>query len=181
MKLSEEFFNPWLEGALLAAVLSAIMSTSSALLLSLSSAFAVDVYAKFIRKKANHRELLNVSRLILFLVTVVAIILSYDPNSKIIKLVGFAWAGIGCSFGAVIIFSLFWSRMNRSGAIAGILSGALTVLIWPVFQSLGGLFKIYAMVPGFVVSSICIVVFSLLTSEPEESVKLQYKKYKELL
>ena len=181
LKLSAVFFNPWMEGVLLAAVLSAVMSTSSAQLLSLSSAFSVDVYAKFIRNKVSHRELLKVSRLIVLLVTIAAIILSYNPDTTILNLVGFAWAGLGSSFGSVVIFSLFWSRMNKSGAIAGILSGSLAVLIWPLFEHLGGWFNVYAMVPGFALSSICIIVFSLLTSKPEESVQLEYQKYKQSL
>ncbi|MFV9924989.1 MAG: sodium/proline symporter PutP [Francisella endosymbiont of Hyalomma scupense] len=181
LKLSAIFFNPWMEGVLLAAVLSAVMSTSSAQLLSLSSTFSVDVYAKFIRNKASHRELLNISRLIVLLVTIAAIILSYNPDTTILNLVGFAWAGLGSSFGSVVIFSLFWSRMNKSGAIAGILLGSLAVLIWPLFEHLGGWFKVYAMVPGFALSSICIIVFSLLTSKPEESVQLEYQKYKQSL
>ncbi|WP_150463569.1 sodium/proline symporter PutP [Francisella sp. XLW-1] len=181
LKLSAVFFNPWVEGILLAAVLSAVMSTSSAQLLSLSSAFSVDVYAKFLRKNASHKELLNISRLVVLLVTVFAIILSYNPETSILKLVGFAWAGLGSSFGSVVIFSLFWSRMNKKGAIAGILVGSLTVLIWPMFSDLGGWFKVYAMVPGFTLSSICIVLVSLLTSKPEESVQLEYQKYKQSL
>ncbi|MDE4953382.1 sodium:proline symporter, partial [Francisella tularensis subsp. holarctica] len=79
------------------------------------SAFSVDLYAKFIRSIASHRALLNVSRLIVFLVKIVAIILSYNPDTTILNLVGFAWAGLGSSFGAVVIFSLFWSRMNKIG------------------------------------------------------------------
>lgn len=181
LKLSSVFFNPWIEGVLLAAVLSAVMSTSSAQLLSLSSAFSVDVYTKFIRKNASHKELLNVSRLMVFLVTVVAVVLSYNPNSSILDLVGFAWAGLGCSFGSVVVFSLFWSRMTKYGAIAGIIVGSLVVLVWPLFASLGGWFKVYAMVPGFVLSSLAIVVFSLVSSKPEKSVEIEYQKYKSAL
>ncbi|QIW09443.1 sodium/proline symporter PutP [Francisella sp. LA112445] len=181
LKLSSVFFNPWVEGVLLAAVLSAVMSTSSAQLLALSSAFSVDVYAKFIRKNASHREQLNVSRLIVLIITIVAIVISLNPDTTILKLVGYAWAGLGSSFGSVVIFSLFWSRINKSGAMAGILSGSLVVLVWPLFANLGGWFKIYAMVPGFVSSSILIIVVSLLTSKPEDSIQLEYNKYKQAL
>ncbi|AIT09880.1 proline:sodium symporter PutP [Candidatus Francisella endociliophora] len=181
LKLSAVFFNPWIEGILLAAVLSAVMSTTSAQLLSLASAFSVDVYAKFIRKHASHREQLNVSRLIVLLVTIVAIYISFDPDTTILSLVGYAWAGLGSSFGAVVIFSLFWSRMNKAGAIAGILIGSIVVLVWPLFAHFGGWFKVYAMVPGFTLSSICIVIFSLLTSKPEESVQREFDKYKQAL
>ncbi|BCD92453.1 sodium:proline symporter [Francisella halioticida] len=182
LKLSSAFFNPWVEGILLAAVLSAVMSTISAQLLSLSSAFSVDVYAKFLRKNASHREQLNVSRLIVLIVTIVAICISLNPHSTILSLVGYAWAGLGGSFGGVVIFSLFWSRMNKFGAAAGIIVGAIVVLTWgPLLGSLGGWFKIYVMVPGFILSCIAIVVVSLLTPKPGESVQLEYNKYKEAL
>ncbi|KEI35285.1 sodium/proline symporter PutP [Allofrancisella frigidaquae] len=178
LRLSAVFFNPWIEGVLLAAVLSAVMSTSSAQLLSLSSAFSVDVYAKFFRKKASHTEQLNVSRLTVLAVTILAIIISYNPESSILNLVSYAWAGLGSSFGAVVIFSLFWSRMNKYGAIAGIISGAFMVLIWPLFKSFGGWFEIYEMVPAFALSCVCIVIFSLATSKPESSITAEYEKYK---
>ncbi|AXA33971.1 sodium/proline symporter PutP [Francisella adeliensis] len=178
LKLSAVFFNPWIEGVLLAAVLSAVMSTSSAQLLSLSSAFSVDVYAKFIRKNASHREQLNVSRLIVFIVTIVAIIISYNPDSSILNLVSYAWAGLGSSFGAVIIFSLFWSRMNKYGAIVGIIVGSVIVVIWPFFEDFGGWFKVYSMVPAFTLSCISIIVFSLVTGKPADSVQEEYKSYK---
>lgn len=181
LKLSAVFFNPWIEGVILAAVLSAVMSTSSAQLLSLSSAFSVDVYAKFIRKNASHKELLNVSRLMVLVVTILAVILSYDPNTSILNLVGYAWAGLGSSFGSVVVFSLFWSRMNKNGALVGIIVGSLIVLIWPLFADFGGWFKVYAMVPGFALSSLSIVIVSLLTSEPEKSVQAEFEKYKSVL
>jgi len=178
LKLSAVFFNPWIEGVLLAAVLSAVMSTSSAQLLSLSSAFSVDVYSKFLRKNAGHREQLNISRLTVLVVTIVAVAISYSPNSSILSLVGYAWAGLGSSFGAVVIFSLFWSRMNKYGAIAGIIVGSAVVLVWPVFKELGGWFEVYSMVPAFALSCTSIVLFSLITEKPVELVEIEFMKYK---
>jgi sodium/proline symporter len=181
LKLSAIFFNPWIEGILLAAVLSAVMSTSSAQLLSLSSAFSIDVYAKFLRKKASHREQLNISRLTVLAVTIIAIMISYSPNSSILSLVGYAWAGLGSSFGAVVIFSLFWSRMNKFGAVAGIIVGSGVVLVWPLFEYLGGWFEVYSMVPAFALSCISIVLVSLITPKPEISVQTEYASYKQAL
>ncbi len=181
LKLSAIFFNPWIEGILLAAVLSAVMSTSSAQLLSLSSAFSIDVYAKFLRKKASHREQLNISRLTILAVTIIAIMISYSPNSSILSLVGYAWAGLGSSFGAVVIFSLFWSRMNKFGAVAGIIVGSGIVLVWPLFEYLGGWFEVYSMVPAFAFSCISIVFVSLITPKPEISVQMEYASYKQAL
>ena len=181
IKLSSLFFNPWVEGVLLAAVLSAVMSTSSAQLLSLSSAFSVDVYSKFLRKEASHKELLNISRLTVLLVTIVSIVISYSPSSSILNLVSFAWAGLGSAFGSVVLFSLFWSRMNKYGAGAGIIVGAVVVLIWPLFTPLGGWFAVYSMVPAFTLSCISIVLVSLLTATPDKEIVAEFEKYQETL
>lgn len=181
LKLSAVFFNPWVEGVLLAAVLSAVMSTSSAQLLSLASAFSVDVYSKFFRKDASHKEQLKVSRLTVFAVTIAAVIISYSSNSSILELVGYAWAGLGSSFGAVIIFSLFWSRVNKYGAIAGIVVGSLVVLVWPLFKNLNSWFEVYSMVPAFILSCASIVVVSLVTAKPAETIKIEYENYKQAL
>ena len=159
-------------------IISAVMSTSSAQLLSLASAFSVDVYAKFFRKSAGHREQLNISRLTVLAVTIIAVIISYNPNSSILNLVGYAWAGLGSSFGAVVVFSLFWSRMNKYGAIAGIVVGSAIVLIWPMFKELGGWFEVYSIVPAFTLSCISIVIFSLITKKPAESVELDFMTYR---
>ncbi len=181
LKLSGIFLNPWIEGVVLSAVLSAVMSTSSAQLLSLASAFSVDVYAKFFRKNAGHQEQVNISRLTVLAVTVIAIIISYSPDTSILDLVGYAWAGLGSSFGAVVIFSLFWSRMNKFGAVVGIVVGSVVVLVWPLFKIFGGWFEIYAMVPAFILSCTSIVLASLLTSAPEDYVQMEYASYKNAL
>jgi sodium/proline symporter len=181
LELSNMFFNPWIEGVLLAAVLSAVMSTVAAQLLQLSSAFSVDVYAKFFRKTASHRELLNISRLAVAVVTVAAIIMSYNPDSSILSLVSFAWAGLGSAFGSVVVFSLFWPRMNKFGAGSGIIVGAVVVLIWPMFANFGGWFEIYSMVPAFTLSCVSIVLVSLLTAAPDKEISDEFKRYQEIL
>ncbi|APC97413.1 sodium/proline symporter PutP [Francisella frigiditurris] len=181
LQLSKAFFNPWLEGVLLAAVLSAVMSTSSAQLLALSSAFSADVYHKFIRKNASHKEMLNVSRLIVLVITIIGIYLAYSPESSILDLVAYAWAGLGSSFGGVIILSLFWKRMNKTGAYVGIALGSLTVLVWPWLKDLGYMFGVYAMIPAFSASCLGIVIASLLTGKPEKSIEEEFDKYKEAL
>ena len=96
-------------------------------------------------------------------------------------MVGYAWAGLGSSFGAVVIFSLFWSRMNKFGAAAGIIVGSVVVLVWPFFKDFGGWFEVYSMIPAFTLSCISIVLFSLITAKPDESIQIEYLKYKSTL
>ena len=179
--LSNAFFNPWIEGILLAAVLSAIMSTSSAQLLASSSAVVEDVYLKFIRKDAQNKEILFVSRLVVLSIAIVAILLAYNPKSTILGLVSYAWAGLGASFGPAILFSLLWKRMNKVGASFGILVGALTVIIWPLFKDLGGIFAIYEIIPGFIFASIAIIVTSILTAKPSDEIKGEFEQFEKIM
>ncbi len=174
--LAESLFNPWIAGLLLAAVLSATMSTASAQLLASSSAVAEDFYHKFIRPDAKARELLWVSRLIVLVIAVIAVLLSLNPKSSILALVGYAWAGLGASFGPIIVLSLFWKRMNLTGAFLGIIIGALTVIIWPHFKSYGGIFALYELLPGFVFACIGVYVGSMLTKAPSLKLLSQHRE-----
>ena len=172
--LSTMLFNPWIAGILLAAVLSATMSTSSAQLLSSSSAVVEDVYHRFLRPSAKSQELLWVSRLGVILIAIVSLFLAHDPKSSILNLVSYAWAGLGGAFGPVILISLFWRRMNLAGALAGIVSGAFVVIIWPHLHALGGIFKLYELMPAFLLSCVAIVVSSLVTQKPSNAVDREF-------
>ena len=140
---------------------------------------AEDFYHKFIRPDAKARELLWVSRMIVLVIAVIAVLLSLNPKSSILTLVGYAWAGLGASFGPIIVLSLFWKRMNLTGAFLGIIIGALTVIIWPHFKSYGGIFALYELLPGFVFACIGIYVGSMLTKAP--SLKLLSQHHEVIL
>src|SRR5690606_34091489 len=128
--LSEVLFNPWIAGVVLSAILAAIMSTLSAQLLVCSSALTEDFYRGFVRPQAGHGELVWVGRAMVLGVALLAIWIARDPDSRVLGLVAYAWAGFGAAFGPVVVLSLLWKRMTRNGAIAGMLAGALTVLLW---------------------------------------------------
>ena len=162
ISLSELLFNPWIAGVLLSAILAAIMSTLSCQLLVCSSALTEDFYKGFFRKDAGQKELVWVGRLTVLLVSLLAIWLASDPDSRVLGLVSYAWAGFGAAFGPVVLFSLSWKRMTRNGALAGMLVGATTVLVW---KQLGG-FGLYEMVPGVIFASLAIVGVSLLGPAP---------------
>jgi sodium/proline symporter len=161
--LSQVLFNPWITGILLAAVLSAIMSTVDAQLVVASSALTDDFYRAFLYPNANQSQLVWIGRLAVVGVTMIALIIAQNPESTILDLVGYAWAGFGSSFGPVIIFSLFWPLMTRNGALAGLFSGAIMVVLWRYLTDQGFIpFSLYEMVPAFILSSIAIVVVSWL-------------------
>jgi SSS family solute:Na+ symporter/sodium/proline symporter len=172
--LSQVLFHPLIAGFLLAAILAAIMSTISSQLLVTSSSLTSDFYQAFMNKEADDKKLVLVGRISVFLVALIAIFLAYDRNSSILDLVSNAWAGFGAAFGPVIILSLYWKRMNRNGALAGILTGAATVLFWiyaPINidgQSLSAI--IYEIVPGFVLSTIAVIVVSNASGDVGEEI-----------
>lgn len=164
--LSTTLANPWIAGALLAAILSAIMSTIDSQLLVSSSALAEDVYKPFIRPDASQQELVWVGRAAVIGIALIALLIAGDPDSKVLGLVSYAWGGFGAAFGPVIILSLFWRGVTRNGALAGIIVGAATVVIWK--QLSGGLFDMYEILPGFILCAIAIVVVSKMGEPPKQ-------------
>ena len=157
---AQTLFTPWIAGILLAAILAAIMSTLSCQLLVASSTLTADFYRRWIRPHASQSELVWCGRAMLLLVAAIAYVLALDPNSGILKLVAYAWAGFGASFGPCVLISLYWKRMTLPGAFAGMLTGAATVIIWEVC---GSPFGLYSLVPGFIFSSAAILIVSLVT------------------
>jgi len=156
--MSTQLFHPVIAGICLSGILAAVMSTASAQLLVSSSAFAEDFYRGLVRPQAGARELLWVGRGAVLAIAVAAFLLGLDPQSKVLLLVSWAWAGFGAAFGPAIILSLYWERMTRNGALAGILVGGLTVIIWPRLD--GAIFELYELVPGFALSWLAIWLVS---------------------
>ena len=172
--LSQILFNPLIAGFLLAAILAAIMSTISSQLLVTSSSLTEDFYKTFLHKEATDKQQVLVGRISVFLVALVSISLAYDRNSTILTLVSNAWAGFGAAFGPVIIGSLYWKKMTRNGALAGMITGAVTVLLWiylPVTingQSLSSL--MYEIVPGFILCSLVIYIVSSMSPQNDAAI-----------
>lgn len=174
--LSQILFHPLVGGFLLAAILAAIMSTISSQLLVTSSALTQDFYKSFLQKDASDKVQVAVGRLSVLLVAIVAISLSWVPRDTILGLVGNAWAGFGSAFGPLIILSLYWKKMNRWGALAGMLVGSITVLFW-IYVPIAGApltSHLYEMVPGVLLATLAIVVVSRLTQDPHSDVQGQF-------
>ncbi len=170
IELAQVLFNPWVAGVLLSAILAAVMSTLSCQLLVCSSAITEDLYKAFLRKHASQTELVWVGRVMVLVVALVAIALAANPENRVLGLVSYAWAGFGAAFGPVVLFSVLWSRMTRNGALAGMIIGAVTVIVWKHFELLG----LYEIIPGFIFGSIGIVLFSLLDKAPSASMQARF-------
>jgi sodium/proline symporter len=179
MVLVNALFHPVIAGILLAAILAAIMSTADSQLLVSSSALAEDFYKQLLRKDAGQREVVLIGRLAVVSLAGVALLLAFDPESTVLALVGYAWAGFGAAFGPVLLLSLYWRRMNWAGAFAGVLTGGITVVVWK--QISGGLFDLYEIVPGVVFASIAIVIASLVTAPPSATIREGFERFRKAL
>ncbi|MEC3885174.1 sodium/proline symporter PutP [Halobacillus litoralis] len=164
---SQILFHPVIAGILLAAILSAIMSTIDSQLLVSSSALAEDFYKALFRQNATEKELVWVGRAAVAGIALIAVLLAGNPDSTVLGLVSYAWAGFGAAFGPVIILSLFWKGITRNGALAGIIVGAVTVVIWGDFLS-GGFFDLYEIVPGFILGGLVAILVSLSGTPPKD-------------
>ena len=174
--LSTSLLPPLLAGLVMAGILAATISSSDSYLLIAASAFAKNIYQGLMRREANDKQVLTISRVALVAITLVAIVIAMDENSVIFSIVSFAWAGFGATFGPLMLFSLFWKRTNRAGAIAGMIGGACMVFLWNlVISNLGGIWDIYELLPAFLFSSLCIVVVSLLTAPPSKEIEAEFE------
>ncbi|MFQ9121641.1 MAG: sodium:solute symporter family transporter [Haemophilus parainfluenzae] len=179
IELAKLLFNPWIAGILLSAILAAVMSTLSAQLLISSSSITEDFYKGFIRPNASEKELVWLGRAMVLVIAGIAIWIAQDENSKVLKLVEFAWAGFGSAFGPVVLFSLFWKRMTSSASFdgGGMVVGAVRCLcLKSVIPETSEWFNVYEMIPGFILASLAIIVVSLLSAEPENEVKETFEK-----
>ena len=168
-----------LAGFVMAGILAATISSSDSYLLIAASAVAKNVFQGVVHKKATDKQVMLVTRITLLVIALVAILIALDENSVIFTIVSFAWAGFGATFGPLMLFSLFWKRINRAGAIAGMIGGGAMVFIWKlVISKLGGVFAIYELLPAFVFSAICIVVVSLLTKKPSAEIEEDFEAVK---
>lgn len=177
--LSQLLFNPWVAGVLLAAILSAIMSTIDSQLLVSSSALTEDFYKALLRPKASQKELVWVGRGTVILIALIAILMARNPDSTVLGLVAYAWGGFGAAFGPVILLSLFWRRMTRNGAIAGMVVGALTVIVWKQIE--GGIFEMYEILPGFILCALTVVVVSLMGPPPAVAIQKEFDSFEKTL
>lgn len=178
--LSEHgLFFAILAGIILAGILASTMSTADSQLLAASSSVSENLLSGVFGLKLSSKTRMIVARGAVIVISIIAMFLASNPNSSVFRIVSFAWAGFGATFGPVMLFALFWKRCNKYGAIAGMLSGGIMVFVWKfVIRPLGGAWDIYELLPAFIVASIFIVVVSLLTPAPEKEIVEEFESVK---
>lgn len=180
---TEDIRLPIVGGIFLCGILAAIMSTADSQLLVSASSVSEDIYKGVMKKDADDKKVLLVSRITVLVIAVLAYLIALDPNSSIMGLVSNAWAGLGSSFGPLVVLSLFWKRTNKQGAVAGIVVGALSVIIWDYIplvggQTLGTVTGLYSLLLGFGLGLLAIVVVSLLTPAPSAEMLQEFEDAK---
>ena len=181
IELATGYLPPIIAGIIMAGILAATISSSDSYLLIAASSVSKNIYEGIIKKdkKVDDKKVMWLSRIVLVVIAIIGMIIAWDENSVIFSLVSFAWAGFGATFGPIMLFSLFWKRTTRQGAIAGMISGAVSVFVWKmVLNPIGGIFGIYELLPAFIISCIAIVVASLLSKEPSDEIKAEFENAK---
>ena len=164
-----------LAGLAMAGILAATISSSDSYLLIAASAVSKNLYEGIIKKDASEKQVMRVSRMMLILISLIGIAIAWNENSVIFTIVSFAWAGFGATFGPIMLFSLFWKRTNRAGAIAGMVTGGVTVFIWKLLlKPMGGVLGIYELFPAFVLSCLAIIIVSLATASPSKEMQQEF-------
>ena len=175
--ISTKLLPPLLAGLIMSGILAATISSSDSYLLIAASSVAKNIYHGIFKKSASDKEVMRISRITLLVITLVAILIALDEKSVIFTIVSFAWAGFGATFGPLMLFSLFFKRTNRSGAIAGVLGGGGMVFFWKlIIRPLGGAWNIYELLPAFLFSCALILIVSLLTAPPDKELQEEFEQ-----
>lgn len=177
--LSQYLMPPLVAGLVMAGILAATISSSDSYLLIAASAFSLNVYKSILKKDATDKQVMQMSRIVLLIIAVIGMFIALDEHSVIFTIVSFAWAGFGAVFGPIMLFSLFWKRTTRAGAVAGMVTGGVMVFVWKLLlKPIGGVFGIYELFPAFMLSCLAIVAVSLLTPAPSAEIQREFERAK---
>lgn len=172
-------FAAIIAGLIISGILASIMSTADSQMLAAASSVSENIVKRFFWKGMSPKMQMLVARLTVLIIAAVAIAFAWDPASSVFRIVSFAWAGFGAAFGPLMLFSLFWKRTTKWGALSGMLAGGAMVFLWKfVIAPLGGVWAIYELLPAFVLSSIVIIVVSLLTPAPSKEICEEFDQVK---
>ena len=172
-------FPALVAGVILSGILAATMSTADSQLLAASSSASQDIFISFFKVKLSQKKAMLIARASVVLISVIGVIIALDENSSIFRVVSFAWAGFGAAFGPLVLFSLFWKRTNKAGAVAGMVTGGAMVFIWKyIIAKLSPVLNIYELLPAFILSSLAIVAVSLLTKAPDKAITDEFDAVK---
>ncbi|MGX5173563.1 sodium/proline symporter PutP [Aliikangiella sp. IMCC44653] len=179
--LSQVLFHPLIGGFLLAAILAAIMSTVSSQLLVTSSSLTEDFYKAFLKKSATDKELVLIGRICVIVVAAIAVFMAHDRNNSVLNIVSNAWAGFGAAFSPVVVLGLLWRRTTAWGALAGMVTGAVTVIVWINIKQSIGMGALYEMIPGVVLATLAVYLVSLYGPQNEKAVGEQFDQVELML
>ncbi|MBR1771802.1 MAG: sodium/proline symporter [Lachnospiraceae bacterium] len=173
-------FFALIAGLVMAGILACTMSTADSQLLQASSSFSQNILQDFLHIKMEEKQAMRYARATVAVIAIIGILLAWNPNSSVFTIVSFAWAGFGAAFGPLMLFSLFWKRTTKAGAIAGMVSGGVMIFIWKfLIRPLGGAWNIYELLPAFIVSTVVILVVSLVTAKPEKQIVAEFESVNE--
>lgn len=176
------FFWALVAGVVLSGILACTMSTSDSQLLAASSSVSSDILTGFFHVKMSEKQLLKIARASLLVIAVIGVVLAWNPDSSVFRVVSFAWAGFGAAFGPAVILALFWRRSNAQGCLAGMISGGVMIFVWKfMVRPMGGAWDIYELLPAFVLAILANIIVSLLTKAPEKAVTDTYDEVKKAL
>lgn len=165
------YIPAFIAGIFISGILASTMSTADSQLIAASSSVTKDILVNTFKVKLSEKKEMVIARLSVIAISVIAVLLALNPNGSVFRIVSFAWAGFGAAFGPIMLFSLFFKRTTKWGALAGMLSGGAMVFIWKfLISKLGGIFEIYELLPAFIISCLFILIVSMLTSKPEEEI-----------
>ncbi len=168
-----------LGGVILAGILASTMSTADSQLLAASSSFSQNLVRGFFRVNISEKTAMVLARASVLGIAVIGAFIARDPNSSVFRIVSFAWAGFGATFGPVVLTSLFWKRSNKQGALAGMIVGGVMVFVWKyLVRPMGGIWDIYELLPAFLLALAAIVIVSLATAEPSKEIQDEFDRVK---
>ena len=177
--LGIDFFPPLIAGVVISGILAASMSSSDSYMLIVSSSLANDIFRDIFKKDASEALVMWVARITMLLVTVFGVIIAISGSQSIFRVVSYAWAGLGAAFGPLVLFSLFWKRTTFPAAVAGMITGGVTVVLWKnVIAKIGGAFNVYELLPAFIISSLVILAVSLATKRPSSEIEREFETAK---
>ena len=175
------FIFALIAGIILAGILASTMSTADSQLLAASSSMSENILGGLFKLKLNETAQMVVARVTLIVISVIGVILAWDSNSNVFKIVSFAWAGFGAAFGPTMLLALFWKRSNKYGAMAGMFAGGAMIFIWKfAVRPMGGILDIYELLPAFIVGLVVNILISLFTAAPDEKVVKAFEEVKEI-
>lgn len=176
------FLAALVAGLIFAGILACTMSTADSQLLAASSSMSENLLKGVFKVKLNEKQSMLVARGVLLAIAFLGVLLAWDADSSVFRVVSFAWAGFGATFGPVMLMALFWKRSNKWGALAGLVVGGVMIFVWKfLVRPLGGVWDIYELLPAFICALVAIVAVSLLTAQPEQSIADEYDEVNKLL